>query len=457
MRQNSPKSGTPSRTHKRITRMRTQHTITTTLAAVAVMTLLAAGSSAHAALLYSDGFNAAAGDQNNTQGVTTLAVQVNANYDNWSIVGVAGHQVDLNTANAGMVTGNPESLPNPNDWAAMLLFNQQLTSTANIGANVAGQSYTVDFSAGPADYSGGQQSLTSQSNGVRIEVIDNNGAGSVIGTFDFTAIDFDTLAGPLDLGLSSGSFSYAGSGTGDVKLRVTGLGGGVFNGSIDSISISDAIVAPPAAGLLYSEDFNSYAGNQNNTQFETGLDVAHTGSVTGWSNSGAGTMHAVDLDNTAGEDWAIMFFQDNVISSNPILDSNFLGTEYELTFDYGTAVYGAAQESQRTLAGDALLVEIVRASDNSVLASDVFTPGAWGDGNRNLEAALMGTLAYTGDGTGNIFIRIGPSGPLTSGRFEGEIDNLALTVLGSSAIPTPAALPAGLALIGMIAMRRRRA
>jgi|GEM_PF-2021109 len=206
---------------------------------------------AGAATIFMEGFDAVPGDQNNTQGTTTFAVQFDANYVNWTIApgGNVGHQVDLNTANASMVSGNPEILPNPNNWAAMLLLNQVLESNANIAANGSGVQYTVDFLAGPADYAGGQASSTANSNGLRIELIDNNGAGSVIGTTDFTAVDFTSLASNLDLGLSNGNFTYTGSGNGDVKIRITGLGTGVFNGSIDSISV-DVIPEPSATALL---------------------------------------------------------------------------------------------------------------------------------------------------------------------------------------------------------------
>ena len=230
------------------TRNRTRSVLT--LVALSAMALLSLGSQAQAASIFTDGFNAVPGNQNNTQGTTTFALQVGANYDNWGITTSVGHQVDLNTANAGMVTGNPENLPNPNNWAAMLLFNQQLLSNANIAANGSGVQYSVDFFAGPADYAGGQGSATANGSGLRIELIDNNGAGSVIGTTDFTAVDFASLASNLDLGLSNGNFTYTGSGNGDVKIRITGLGSGVFNGSIDSISISDQVIPEPNSLVL---------------------------------------------------------------------------------------------------------------------------------------------------------------------------------------------------------------
>lgn len=198
------------------------------------------------------------------------------------------------------------------------------------------------------------------------------------------------------------------------------------------------------AVTIFTEDFNGYAGNQNDSQSDTALDVAHTGTVTGWSNSGSGTMHAVDLGSS---DWAIMFYQNNVITQSVGIGANDSGTSYEVTFDYGTGVY--SQLSQKTEAVDGLLVEVLRA-DNSVLASNTFTPGAWGAGNYNLDAGLTGTLPYVGDGTGVVRLRIGPDGPLNSGNFEGEIDNISVDSVPE---PTTTAL---LGLGGLALILRRR-
>jgi hypothetical protein len=205
-----------------------------------------------------------------------------------------------------------------------------------------------------------------------------------------------------------------------------------------------------AATILFTENFNTYSGTQNTTQYETGLNVAHTGSVAGWSNSGEGTIHAVDLDTTAGVNWAPMFFQNNVITQTVGIAANNLNASYELNFDYGTAIYAAGNSGQRTLAADSLLVEVLRAN-NTVLASGTYTPGAWDTvGNRNLDAGLKGTLSYIGDGTGVVRLRIGPAGTLNSGRFEGEIDNLSVSL-----IPEPsAALLGGLGLLTLL--RRRK-
>lgn len=194
-------------------------------------------------------------------------------------------------------------------------------------------------------------------------------------------------------------------------------------------AILASLSATVGAAPIFTENFNGYAGTQNDTQYETGLNVAFGGNVTGWSNSGDGTMHAVDLSGTGN--WAIMLWQNNVITQSTGIGANGNGISYQVDFDYGTAVY--ASSAQATSADDSLLVEVLRA-DNSVLASGTYTPGAWSNPtNANLSAGLHGTLSYVGDGSGNVRLRIGPAGTLDSGRFEGEIDNISVsdtTVLG---------------------------
>ena len=223
------------------------------------------------------------------------------------------------------------------------------------------------------------------------------------------------------------------------------------------LAVVGLVLALGAAGSaeaapIFFEDFNSYSGNQNNTQGDTGLEVAHSGNVTGWSGSGAGAMHAVDLANLGGEsnpsDWAIMFWTDNVITSSGIA-ANDSGITYDVDFDYGTAVYAGTHMSQATAASDGLVVDVLRASDNFVLATGTYQPGAWNNpGNVNLSAALQGTLQYTGDGTGDVKIRVSSLVP-GSARFGGEIDNISVD------IPEPATMSL-LVLGGLAVLRRRR-
>ena len=204
--------------------------------------------------------------------------------------------------------------------------------------------------------------------------------------------------------------------------------------------------------LLY-EDFNSYSGTAGGfAQVDTGLELAYGGGVGAWDVSGTNTMHAVDLANLVGEsnpsNWAIMIHSGthphhvNVITRGG-LNANTSGESYEVNFDYGTGAWAGGDD---TGADDGLLVEIVR-TDNTVLASEIFMPGVWGETdpnlpgdpnlhphNYNLDFGLNGTLTYTGDGTGLVSLRIGPSIP-QSASWSGIIDNI--EILGPYAPPPP--------------------
>ena len=177
-----------------------------------------------------------------------------------------------------------------------------------------------------------------------------------------------------------------------------------------------------AGGEVFIESFGGFKGNQNATQFKTGLNVAHDGKVHGWAGSGAGTMHAVDRSFKGGEvtpsDWAIMIFEDNVITSN-VMAANVAGTSYRVSFETSAAVYSAMNPDQATKAGDALLIEVLRA-DNSVLASIINTPGAWA-GKMTFTPA---GFPFKGDGSGDVRIRIGPDKTMNCGRFLGAIDHI---------------------------------
>ena len=177
-----------------------------------------------------------------------------------------------------------------------------------------------------------------------------------------------------------------------------------------------------ANGEVFVETFGGYQGTKNNKQADTALSVAHSGTVSGWSHSGAHAMHAMDRSFKGGEvtasDWAIMFFKDNVITSGEI-GANASGRNYQVSFEAAPAVYGDL--SQGTKAGDALLVEVLR-KDGTVLKSVEHAPGAW-NGKAEFAAARFD---YQGDGSGAIRLRIGPSGNKSDDRFKGAIDNLTL-------------------------------
>jgi hypothetical protein len=181
-------------------------------------------------------------------------------------------------------------------------------------------------------------------------------------------------------------------------------------------------VTRPASqlGEPFAESFAGYQGNQDVTQFQTGLKVAHSGKVSDWTNSGSNAIHAVDRALKGGEvtpsDWAVMIFQDNVITSAAI-PANDAGTTYRVDFEISPAIY--ADAAQATRAGDALLIEVLRAN-NSVLTSIKAPSAAWS----GKMAFTPAKLDYSGDGTGPIRLRVRAATSDHSARFHGAIDNI---------------------------------
>jgi len=104
---------------------------------------------------------------------------------------------------------------------------------------------------------------------------------------------------------------------------------------------------------------------------------------------------------------------------------------------------------QATRDGDQLLVQILRGN-TTVLTSSLITPGAW-TGNMVFSS---GGFLYTGDGTGDISVKIGP--PVDNSVFDGAIDNL--TISTTSSVPGPGTVALlGLGLVGIGAARRKQA
>lgn len=176
---------------------------------------------------------------------------------------------------------------------------------------------------------------------------------------------------------------------------------------------------------IFSDDFGGFTdGNFNGGQFQSGLVVAFGGNLPDWDKAGGGVVHVVDRANVFGvdnnaPDFAVMIWQDNVITQlAAIPGSNAAGTLYAVTFDAGPAVYQAA--NQTTGSTDGILIEILRA-DDSVLAFHTHLPGEWA----GLPTLVGGRFEYTGDGSGDVRLRVGPSSP-GSGRFGGTVDNISI-------------------------------
>ena len=216
----------------------------------------------------------------------------------------------------------------------------------------------------------------------------------------------------------SGSFTLAAGPDAATTYTLTATRGT----SLTTAQATRRIINPAA---IFSDDFASFAdGNFNGGQFQSGLVVAFGGNLTDWDKVGGGVVHAVDRANVFGSginppDFAVMIWQDNVITQlTPVAGSNAAGTPYSVFFDAGPAVYQAP--GQTTSATDGILIEVLRA-DDTVLATHTHLPGAWAGA-----LALAGSsFQYTGDGSGDIRLRIGPSAP-GSGRFGGTIDNVSI-------------------------------
>ncbi len=214
----------------------------------------------------------------------------------------------------------------------------------------------------------------------------------------------------------------------------------------------------PAGAAIFHADFNGLVpGNINGGpggQFITAHDMVVGASVPGWSNSGAGTIHAVDTANAFSgplgtgnpRNWGVMFWQDNVITQTAgIAGSNNASVPYSIDFLAAGGVYHAASQVNNGTT-DNILIEVLRASDSAVLHSFNHAPlQPIGVGDLGLIPVNFG---YTGDGSGDILFRLGPGQP-GQRRFQGTIDDLSLT-------PEPSSV----ALLGLgglaLLMRRRR-
>jgi hypothetical protein len=214
--------------------------------------------------------------------------------------------------------------------------------------------------------------------------------------------------------------------TGHLELFAHAKGDLFASGQFDNVPAVKALLAfvaikQKSPAIISADDFNSYSGGiQKAVQRQSGQKVAHSGGVTGWTEAGEHSIHAVDRANRAGEsnprNWAVMIFQDTVITSDAFA-ANASGQIYRIDFEASPAV--GANPEQATQAGDELLIEVVHGEDG-VLASHKHSPGAWTGALRFTAHSFQ----YTGDGSGDIRLRIKPAGPRTSGRFHGAIDNI---------------------------------
>ncbi|MEX2186986.1 MAG: PEP-CTERM sorting domain-containing protein [Pirellulales bacterium] len=407
--------------------------ISLTACSLFALMALPSGSRATAAELFSENFNgftAPPGNFNGLQFESGLAVAFSGDLPGWNKSGGgAVHVVNL----------VPPLPPPPANFAPMIWQDNVITLAAAIEeSNASGQTYSISFLGSPAVYQAPNQQTTAD-DGLLIEVL--RGDNSVLASHTYLP---GAWAGTIDL--NPDSFQYTGDGSGDVRLRVgpSNFNSGTFNGAIDDLALSGDVTLFAAN----FDDFTAPPANFNGVQFESGLPVAFSGDLPGWDKSGGGVVHAVNHAvplPSPPADFAPMIWTDNVITLNgAIEESNAAGQAYRVDFDASPAVYQGA--SQATTAADGLLVEVLR-SDDSVLASFTHMPGAWA-GDIALNAV---SFQYTGDGSGDVRLRVGPSN-FNSGTFNGAIDNLSVT-----AVPEPSSVVlAGLALavFGWAGVRR---
>jgi len=136
----------------------------------------------------------------------------------------------------------------------------------------------------------------------------------------------------------------------------------------------------------------------------------------------------------------------NILTQIDGIAANDLGIEYLVSFDAAPTVWSNVLEA--TAAGDAVRIELLRTTDNSVLRRFTQEPGIW-SGSQNPFNNY--SFSYTGDGSGNV--RLSLSGfPANNGHFGGAIDNLAV-----SSIPEPNRTLLLLTGVLVLAFTRRRA
>lgn len=205
------------------------------------------------------------------------------------------------------------------------------------------------------------------------------------------------------------------------------------------------------ASVIFTDSFNGYTTSSGpGSQVNTGLSVYHSGTITGWSNSGIHTAHAVDLGSG---DYALQLFNGfssnaNILTQSTGIAANDFGTEYLVSFDAAPTVW--SNPSEATAAGDAVLIELLR-TDNSVLTSFTQAPGIWSGTASAQNSFNSYSFSYTGDGSGSVRLRLSGS-PADDSRFGGAIDNLAI-----SSTPEPDRAMLLLTGVLVLALTRRRA
>lgn len=194
--------------------------------------------SASAAVLFSDNFNAYyGGNSNSTQYGTGLTVEANGSLPGWRASGNGS----LHAVNRSTNAASP-------DFAIMFYDGNQMTYMGNgtgLAANALGVTYTVSYEQGPAAYSTQNQATQA---GDFLTFLLNDSLSQFQVTRSYTDVS---------TGFKATSFTYVGTGNGNLYLSVTdGIDGNLsFGGEIDNLSVStatvsDSVAVPEPASIL---------------------------------------------------------------------------------------------------------------------------------------------------------------------------------------------------------------
>lgn len=114
----------------------------------------------------------------------------------------------------------------------------------------------------------------------------------------------------------------------------------------------------------------------------------------------------------------------NVLTLQKPVAANDSDTDYELKFEVGPSVWAGA--AQQTTADDGLQIDLLR-EDGSVLSGFRHDPGPW-SGTKQAQRLTPVRFNYTGDGSGDVRIRVTSATPGSS-KFAGAIDDIVVAKL----------------------------
>jgi len=178
-----------------------------------------------------------------------------------------------------------------------------LTLQQGIAANEKDRIYEVSFESAPSVWVSAEQRTTAV-DGLQIDIL--RGDGGVLASHQHKP---GPWSGTKDAQqLKPASFTYAGDGSGDVRLRFTSStpGSGRFGGAVDDLVVRDGAIP------VLADDFDALTpGATTGKQADTKFKVLAGARIPGWVGAGISHSHAVDLGDG---DYAVQFFGGDAVS-----------------------------------------------------------------------------------------------------------------------------------------------